>query len=288
MNIKLLKEQTDIPDKTFPINVFFTHDIYLHWHDHIEWVFIKEGKCRIQIDETFVDLNKGELAFINSKQLHSTTTLEQDLELICIVFNESLVRGNGLDFIDHHYFLPYLDKRMKWPRTMKKDDPYIQEINASFLRLINEFENKNPGYELLIKAELLRIFGLFFRYTLVFLNQSTTLDSKKKYDFSHLFQALRQHYNRSFSLNEAAHMVNLSPNHFCRVFKQVTGKTFIEYVHLLRINEAERMLIETNDSITEIAEKVGFSDINYFGRVFKKIKNATPTCIRKQTCPFNS
>lgn len=67
-------------------------------------------------------------------------------------------------------------------------------------------------------------------------------------------------------------MVNLSPNHFCKVFKKITGKTLIEYLHLLRINEAEKMLVDTDASITEIAGNVGFSSITYFGRVFKKLK----------------
>ncbi|GGH73451.1 AraC-like DNA-binding protein [Pullulanibacillus pueri] len=280
MNMGNLKEQTVMPDQAFPINIFFTHDFPLHWHDHIEWIFVKEGKCQVQIDANFVELDQGELAFINSKQLHGTASLEPNTELVCIVFNETLVRGNGLDFTDYHYFLPYLDQRMTWPRTMKKKAPYINEINQAFARLLEEFTEKKRGYELLVKAELLRIFGLFFRFALEVIDRSITY-TQKGYDFSKLLQTLRQRYDEAFTINDAAKIVNLSPNHFCRTFKKVTGKTFIEYLNLLRINEAERMLIETNESITEIARKVGFSDINYFGRTFKKIKNMTPSSIRK-------
>lgn len=280
MDFSELKERTEIPDKTFPINIFFNEDFHLHWHDHIEWVFVKKGRCRVQIDATFKELEEGELAFVNSKQLHSASSLQPDTELVSIVFNEALVRGNGLDLTDHHYFLPYLDQKIHWPSLMKKDDPYMEETSAAFKTLLGEFECQKPGYELLIKGELLRIFGLFFRYALQISSESVPCCQKNDH-FSRLLQVLRERYNETLSIAEAANMVNLSPNHFCRVFKQVTGKTFIEYLHFLRVNEAERLLTETVDSITSIAGKVGFSDINYFGRVFKKIKNETPSQVRK-------
>jgi len=63
----------------------------------------------------------------------------------------------------------------------------------------------------------------------------------------------------------------------CKVFKRVTGKTLIEYTHHLRINEAERLLLENDDPISEIAEQVGFGSMTYFGRVFKRIKNMSPS-----------
>lgn len=280
MNFNALRERTEIPDQTFPINIFFNEDFYLHWHDHIEWVFVKKGKSRVQIDAAYEDLEEGELAFINSKQLHRATALIPGTEVVSIVFNEALVRGNGVDLTDLHYFLPYLDKKILWPSTMKKNDLYMEETGKAFATLLNEFECRNPGYELLIKAELLRIFGLFFRYSSEVSARSLPCCQQHD-DFSRFLQVLRERYNESFTISDAANMVSLSPNHFCRVFKQVTGKTFIEYLHFLRINEAERMLTETGESITTIAGKVGFSDINYFGRVFKKIKNQTPSSVRR-------
>ncbi|QYR23259.1 AraC family transcriptional regulator [Paenibacillus sp. sptzw28] len=281
MTVSPHKEKTLIPDQTFPINVFFVHHIYLHWHDHIEWIFVKEGKARIQIDADFEMLHQGELAFVNSKQLHGTAELEPGTELVCIVFNEALVRGSGLDITEHQYFLPYLNQRLKWPSTIRKTDPFMKEMNESFSKLVEEFEGKQPGYELLVKGELLRIFGQYFRYA----QQCAAVKTPRlqnSYDFSSLLQLLRERYQEQITVEEAARMVNLSPSYFCNVFKQVTGKTLIEYIHLLRVKEAERLLLETDLPVTEISGRVGFSNMTYFGRVFKKIKNATPTDIRKQ------
>ncbi|MBP3961663.1 AraC family transcriptional regulator [Paenibacillus lignilyticus] len=280
MTVSPFKENTWIPDRTFPINVFIVKDVHLHWHDHMEWVYVKEGRARVQVDASFMPLHKGELAFINTKQLHGVVTLEPDTELICIVFNEALVRGSGLDITEHHYFVPYLQQQVKWPSLMQATAPCIDEMNRSFARLVEEFQGKQPGYELLVKAELLRIFGLYFRYA----QQHTDLSlprAQKSYDFSHLLQTLRERYRESISVNDAARMVNLSPTHFCKIFKQVTGKTLIEYIHMLRVQEAERMLLDTDYPVAEIAERAGFSNMTYFGRVFKKVRNLTPSAIRK-------
>ncbi|QHW33891.1 AraC family transcriptional regulator [Paenibacillus rhizovicinus] len=284
MTVSPLKENTPIPDRTFPINVFIVKGISTHWHDHIEWVYVRKGQARIQVDGSFEQLGKGELAFVNSKQLHSAVQLTPDTELVCIVFNEALVRGSGLDITEHHYFVPYLNQHLKWPSWMRTDAPYIEEMNASFSRLLIEFTNKQSGYELLVKAELLRIFGLYFRYAQQSTSQSPTR-VQKPYDFTNLLQTLRERYQETISVGEAARMVNLSPNHFCKIFKSVTGKTLIEYMHMLRVQEAERLLLDTDYPVTEIASLVGFSNMTYFGRVFKKVRSKAPSAIRKGPAP---
>ncbi|HEY2495197.1 MAG TPA: AraC family transcriptional regulator [Paenibacillus sp.] len=281
MTVNTLKEKTWLPDQTFPINIFFSHSFDLHWHDHIEWVFMKKGKLRIQIDADIEELEPGELAFINSKQLHGGWPLEEGTEFVSIVFNEGLVRGSELDMTENYYFLPYLTNQDKWPTKIQKNDPYLEEISHSFSRLVEEFESKQPAHELIVKAELLRIFGLFFRYASQYDEYPKISRRVNERDFPHLLHQLRDRFRESITVDEAAHIVNLSPNHFCRVFKQMTSKTLIEYIHLLRINEAERLLMETNDPVSEIALQVGFSSTAYFGRVFKKIKNMSPSEIRK-------
>ncbi|MFD0671071.1 helix-turn-helix domain-containing protein [Cohnella sp. GCM10027633] len=281
MTVNPLKENTVLPDRTFPINVFRVGDIYQHWHDHIEWVYVKEGQARIQIDGSFETLARGELAFVNSKQLHSAVVSAPGTELVCIVFNEALVRGSGLDITEHHYFVPYLQRQQLWPNWMRADAPDIGEMNAAFTRLLVEFDRKQPGYELLVKAELLRIFGLYFRYAESSSSQPLTRAAQKPYDFSSLLQTLRERYNETVSVGEAARMVSLSPNHFCKIFKQVTGKTFVDYIHTLRVQEAERLLRDTDYPISDIADRVGFSDMTYFGRVFKKVRNQAPSAIRR-------
>jgi len=279
MTKKELKERTYIPDKTFPINIFFTTDIPLHWHDHMEWIFIKEGKARIQIDDKFTYLQKGEIAFINSQQLHAAWLIDENTEIIAIVFNSAIIRNSGLDNTENLYFSPYLSQQLKLPNFIRKDEIHTKLIINSISNLVNEFVQKKTGYELFIKSELFRIFGLVFRYYCQ-LEQQSYNRCQKNYNLTLVLDYLREHYDKEISVNEAAKMVNLSPNHFCKVFKKVTGKTLIEYLQLLRINEAEKMLTKTDLPVTEIASRVGFGSVTYFGRVYKKLKSMSPSASR--------
>lgn len=280
MTVNPLKENTVLRDRTFPINVFRVTRIPAHWHDHIEWIYVREGEARVQIDGSYETLGRGELAFVNSKQLHSAVSLVPGTVLICIVFNEALVRGGGMDITEHHYFVPYLQRQHRWPNWMRAGAPGIEEMNAAFSRVVAEFDGKLPGYELLVKAELLRIFGLYFRFAE---REAVQLPnrSQQPHDFTSLLQTLRERYNETISVGEAARMVSLSPNHFCKIFKQVTGKTFVDYIHILRVQEAERLLRDTDEPIAAIADRVGFSNMTYFGRVFKKVRNQAPSAVRR-------
>ena len=64
--------------------------------------------------------------------------------------------------------------------------------------------------------------------------------------------------------------------HFCRFFKAATGKTALEYINEYRVDRAQVLLEKTSMSLSEIAESVGFDDLNYFCRLYKRIKGTSP------------
>lgn len=280
MATSLLKENTIIPDKTFPINVFHTKGFKLHWHDHMEWFFVRRGRARIQIDASSAQLQQGEFVFVNRAQLHSAAAIEDGTELVAIVFNEALLRNSGLDSTDDRYFSRMANQGLQLPNFLKAQDPLTLEISGAVARIIDEFELKKPGFELLIKAELFRIFGLVFRHDGQLAAPPKARRARER-DFTRLLQHLRQHFHEPVSLKKAADMVNMSPNHFCATFRKVTGKTLTEYLHMLKVNEARRLLLESEATITEIAESVGLGSPTYFDRVFKKYCNQSPSNYRK-------
>lgn len=264
--------------------MFKTGLFYLHWHDHLEWVYVRKGRVQIQVDAFVDEVKEGELVFINSRQLHAGHPLEAGSQMAAIVFNEAIIRNSGLDSTEERYIMPILTHRLKLPVILKREDPLSSDILGSVSRLIDELDIRNNGYELFVKSELYRIFGLIFRHHRELAVPPKTM-SKRDENFNELLQTIRSNFHRPITVEEAARVVNLSPNHFCSIFKKLTGKTLIEYVHLLRVNEAERLLKESDIYITEIAERVGFNDITYFGRIFRKYTNRSPTEVRIQYRP---
>ncbi|AMQ55628.1 AraC family transcriptional regulator [Algoriphagus sanaruensis] len=91
-----------------------------------------------------------------------------------------------------------------------------------------------------------------------------------------VMQYLLVHRFEKITLEETAAVANLSKEAFCRFFKLRTRKTFTAYLIQLRINEAQKLLQENDASISEIAFRVGFENLAYFNRSFKKICGITP------------
>lgn len=88
--------------------------------------------------------------------------------------------------------------------------------------------------------------------------------------------------NEKISLESIANHLNYSTAHLCRHFKQITGKTLIEQVQEIKIEEAETLLEITDLSLSEITTRLGFSSQSYFQKIFKKITGVTPTYYRSQ------
>jgi len=92
---------------------------------------------------------------------------------------------------------------------------------------------------------------------------------------------LAENYHRDISMDDAAKETNLSYHYFSKFFKDSMGKSFVEYLTELRVEKSRELLRETNDSIKEICYKIGYSDPNYYCKIFKKVTGMTPTEFRE-------
>lgn len=88
---------------------------------------------------------------------------------------------------------------------------------------------------------------------------------------------INQHFTEDVTLNDIASYVNLSPQHFSKIFKEATGFGYVEWVNNLRITKARELINNTDKPIKEICFMVGYNDPNYFSRIFKKYVGISPT-----------
>lgn len=95
-------------------------------------------------------------------------------------------------------------------------------------------------------------------------------------------QIIEKKINISITANEIAKDVNMSRSYFSMCFKQVVGNTFNEYVRIARIRKAKNFLLFTSEKVSVISEKVGYADVKYFSKVFKKSTGFLPSEYRKQ------
>lgn len=126
---------------------------------------------------------------------------------------------------------------------------------------------------------------LYYFLTVV-VNNATPFDEQSS--FTHLaklqpaFDYIDSNYMGLITLEELATVMDITPQHLCHLFKQGIGQRPLEYINLVRVRNAQSLLLSHPEkSIMEIAKIVGYDDPSYFGRVFKRYLNITPNQFRK-------
>jgi len=112
----------------------------------------------------------------------------------------------------------------------------------------------------------------------------TVYETKKVRNAKSLGEALkyiRENYNKDITLEDVARNVYISPYYLSHLFKEELNITFLEYLTMVRMEEAKKLLKDTSLSIVAIASQVGYEDASYFSKVFKKYVGISPAQYRK-------
>ncbi len=95
-------------------------------------------------------------------------------------------------------------------------------------------------------------------------------------------QFIEENQGRDIGLEDVARAVNASTFHFCKMFKRATGMTFTEYLALLRVGKAKKLLVNPQFRISEVAYEVGFTSLTHFNRMFRRVTGQSPTVFRQK------
>ncbi|MBD2847864.1 helix-turn-helix transcriptional regulator [Paenibacillus sp. IB182496] len=133
------------------------------------------------------------------------------------------------------------------------------------------WENRPLYYELQTQAIILELLCLFGREL-----THSRYSPRKHAVVQELQRFIHTRYDQRLTLERLAAHVDRTPNYICTLFKDMTGQSPIEYINQIRVNAAHELLLNTEQTVTDIAEQVGFSDPYYFNRVYKKMYGLPP------------
>ncbi|MBC8079392.1 MAG: AraC family transcriptional regulator [Gorillibacterium sp.] len=290
---KELRESTRLEEKTYPFCVFYSqysnaiinqNIIGLHWHEHFEVIIMQKGTAIFHIDSQPYEVEQGDVLFVPAGGLHvGYSTCNGDIQHTAIVFNSALFNDWARDPMHLKIVAPFLEGHYRFPVWPAKQDPACIAYYSLLEQTMEEYRAKRPAYQLMIKMHL---YLLFTHLARTFLPEHEARRSIERYSFNRerfkpFLHYLETNFAEKLTVEMAAKYVNLNPYHFCKMFKRLTGRTFIEYVNVCRMNEAERLLGAGNLTITEVASQVGCDNPNYFTKLFKQYKGSTPSQMRK-------
>lgn len=252
--------------------------IPMHWHEEFEINYIEKGTCVFNVELNEFVTTEGEIIFIKPLALHS---LKKDENTYCtwhsMVFNLSMLQSALTDGATIKYIAPFLNNDMKSYIRIDSSMKEYTELVAVIKNIITCYDDKDNFYELEIKALLFHLFYLLYKNNLIqdsskISKLSPSVSSKIKI----ILNYINNNYENQITIKEIADLINFSEYHFMKFFKKHIGMTCIEYINIVRLEQASHLLTTTDMSIMEISLDTGFNSVSYFNKLFKKHFNVTP------------
>ena len=281
---KSLYEFINMSEGDFPIRC--SHSVFhqkgptfpSHWHEHIEFHYYTKGSAIVYCNSSPIYAKAGDLVVVNSNELHSGENTSGELEYICIIVGVDHLHSSIIDPVETKYITPIEQNLIMFQNKISGVESVAECIN----NIAAEYNSKQTGFELEIKSNIYHLLALLMRNQVkkVLSQSEYRLRARNLERFGIIFSYIDEHHADELTINILSRMVNLSVFHFCRLFKEITGKTLSEYINRVRIEKAERLLLEHEYTIGEVASLCGYNDINYFSRMFRRHRNMSPTQFR--------
>lgn len=285
MQIRTEKNKKEIKEHgnyEFPVNVsvesiqaYEQGMFWWHWHPEIELTWIMEGEIEYHVNDSVYHLHKGEGLFGNSNTLHAGFQVQgKDCFYLSITFHPRFLYGYESSGLQTKY-VSFITENDRWPSIkLQKDIAWNQEIIAWMGEIYELSWHKPEDYELQVHILLMRIWQLLYRY-FCSLPKEEELPQKNIERLRDIIAYLQEHYNENISLDDIAGCVNICKSECCRFFKKYMNMTIFEYLLFLRIQNS-LPLLKKGESVTRVAEMVGFSNPAYYGQIFKRYMKCTP------------
>jgi AraC-like DNA-binding protein len=254
-------------------------DFPLHYHDEYELNLILNAKGAKRVVGGHIEvIDDLELVLVGPNVYHAWFTHQCQSESITEVtiqfhkdlFDDKFLRRNQLSFVKNMI------------ERSQRGILFSQETVSALKERIQSL-NKKSGFDSVL--ELLSILhDLSISRNMKTLSDSSFSNEQFHYNsrrIEKVFEYMNGHYNMQITLAEVAKIANMPEASFSRFIKKRTGKTFIDSLNEIRLGHASRMLIDTTNTIAEIAYKCGFNNISNFNRIFKRKKFCIPKDFRE-------
>lgn len=252
-----------------------------HFHNQYEIFYLIEGERQFFFNNRSYLVRGGSLILVDENVIHMTSdnaVPEFGHDRIILYVDKQKMREldgifpqTGLvDFFRSHYGVFHLNR----------------EQQTAFLdfyrRIMHELDRKMKNYKAAVDMELLLYFIGFMRDNLAAApDDLSASDNPRHQNACRIAEYISAHYTEPITLDGLAGRFFISKYYLCRTFKEITGYSVNEYVNIHRIRQAKRLLEETDLSVRQISQQLGYESVSYFEKVFKSFMTMPPLKYRK-------
>lgn len=256
-----------------------------HWHEELELGYIQEGSSKIVTIGSEYTIHQGDGFFINKNVMdmkQNGTPGSRTIE-INNIFHTVFLSGHFKSRFETKYINPIINNRQLEVHVIRKGYPTSDKIleNLYHLKELNaasdsEFQIRN----ILSETWLLLMDDIRTRH-----QEKSDVSFEQQDRLRSLLSYIHCHYMEKLLLSQIAAAAGISEREATRCFQKNIGQSPMEYLLAYRLNQAKKLLTESALTITEISYLCGFTDSAYFGKMFRKSYNMTPSSYRMQNLP---
>lgn len=277
-----MKNETDIVFSRAEIKFANSNSITVdpHTHNFLELAYVTRGRAEHEIDGRKSIIERGDYFFVDYNTSHCYESIGgRPFNVINLLFrpvfiDKSLSHCRSFNGLLSHYLIKITQKNL----TINPANSIFHDSGGTILQILNkmqtEYENKKIGWQEIMRSYLIELIVLTARSVA---NAYTNDD-----DFlNRMLHLIDKRFSEKLTLSDIASELNYSVPYLSLKFKEETGIGFKKMLEKKRIDEACRLLANSSMKIPEIAEMVGYTDVNFFYSVFKKHMGQTPFQMRK-------
>jgi len=249
---------------------------HLHAHSHPfnEIFYLNSGSCTAFLDHKIYHFCEGDFVIVPAGTLHKTNydAGKNKRTIISFSKNFSLFRDDKV--------IKMIEKEFNNPSVISIPSKRRHYINELLLRMSDESKNSDELSDEFLNTLLKELLLFLIRYKNHNDDHLDVIEASKD-DMQDVANYIYENYTKNITLEILSNKFGIPTSSLSRSFKKSTGFGIKEYLTSIRIQNACKLLLSSNRSITDIAYSCGFNDSNYFGDAFKKVKGTSPSKYRK-------
>ncbi len=251
-----------------------------HWHQDLEFIHIMQGEMRHFVSGERVLLREGDSLLVNAGQLHYCYTKDmQDCVFLCILAPPSLLTAN--EELARRFIRPmttdFSFSCAVYQKGTEEGDRYA-ELLREIWRLKQE---KDWGYQMNILGLLLPLVMMAARRHEDHNLERQTQEDPRLIAQKRMIVYIKENYTQDITAQDIARSAQISEALCGRLFKSYLGQTPMQYLNAYRLESSRRILLNTEQKITDIAAQCGFHHISYYGKLFERAYGLSPLVYRK-------
>ena len=287
-----LREMKQHGTERFPFQYYQEHfnwnrleTVEWHWHSELEFVEILQGAIECHIGEEIIELREGDTFFINSGVIHKYQASKVCREKQCmfsdILFLPEIIAPNS-SLIYEKYIRPIVLYGKPF-LVMRQTQAWEESVQNLYHHIVNVCLAEEDLTELRIQAGISELWTRLFHY--LYREESEQQENKNilaQARLRKMMQFIWDHFHEKITLDDIAASANISKSAALRCFRSGMQTSPVGYLNDFRLNRAKELLLTSHSTVSEIAVSVGFDNVGYFDRVFRRTFGLTPKQFAKQ------